>query len=104
MGLAMPETDTLVDIATLVGMESEQPCEEDGHEGDSEIHDGGPATHYLQIFHACYGDLGMIEAVCTGAANFVTQNRDLEYTCGDCLERRQLSYWTKVLGLIKELS
>lgn len=44
------ETDTHIDIATLVGELPAPPCESRGHDtlSDSDVHDGD-ATHYVHV-------------------------------------------------------
>ena len=53
------ETDTLLDIAALVGEMEALPCESAGHGTVRRSHDDGPATHYGRFHCPACGAVGV---------------------------------------------
>lgn len=88
------------DLATLVGELEEQACESLHHEDAKAVHDDGPATHYVQSFHQCYGRIGNISTRCAKAAKAI-QSHALSLTqCGNCGEVDVLLNFITVIGPI----
>ena len=93
--------DTSRYVAALVGEMPAEPCEHSQHPTRADLHDNGPATHYVST--GCPGcDMQpKVIAACEKWVNGVSQNKVL--TC-DCGLAGPASLFVKVLGPVGSLS
>ena len=56
------------------------PCEGEGHPED-DMHDTGPAVHYVMVKHACLGPVGEVVPVCGRMGAIVWERQSALLTC-----------------------
>ena len=60
-------TETATDVLAAIDWEPEFACEHPHHgDGPAEGHDNGPATHWAETDHECFGPVGIPYPVCAG--------------------------------------
>jgi hypothetical protein len=59
------------------------PCEAEGHPED-DLHDTGPAVHYVMVKHACLGTVGEVLPVCGRLGAHVWESQARLIICREC--------------------
>ena len=90
-----------VSLEMLVGEMSELACESEYHEDDKGLHDNGPATQYVQVFHECLGPIGQIQVRCSAAASSISAHAETRVSCEVCGVVGKLATFLIVLAPIK---
>jgi hypothetical protein len=90
------ETDTLIDIAAMVGEMEAPPCEHSTHQSDKSIHDDGPAVCYVLAGCPTCRDPKNVYAACQ---RFIGAILGLpEFYCPRCFTTAPPSEFITILG------
>lgn len=94
------QAGTEISLELMVGEFEQQACELPEHDTNLDVHDNGPATHYVMGIHPGCPTFQKAEAVCSRAASTIIQYGSEWFECSRCASLTDLNRLFKVISPI----
>lgn len=86
-----------IDLSLLVGEMEDMACEHSQHNHGTEMHDDGPATHYIKGLHHCFQQ--KVYAACSLFSQYV-ENDSMTIICRSCMTVDRAREMLQVVGKV----